>query len=803
MLPAAQPTQQAPERRLHRWLAGVAAVPLTLLWTVGPAIAQDLGAQPTTSPRPAANPAPGAAPPGEASVSPAPAVPGEPVRAIDRVVAPPSETEPPPPPPPSLGEGPIAFEADRLDYQNEADIVTAKGNVILRRDNQSVRADTVTWNRKSGQIVAAGNVRFVDRNGNQLFTDNVELTDELKAGAMENMLLVLREGGRLAAIRGTRDEAGRVVLERAAYTGCEVDDLHGCPKKPTWKITAEQVVYDPDKRTVRFKGARLEIFGIRLMPLPGLSIATDGRAVSGPLIPDIALSASNGVQLSDTYYMRFANNTDLGITGYVFTKALPMISAQFRDLTALGGFQVTAYATRSARIPVSGTNVGQQTDFRGYLFTNGRFQFSPEWSLTFSGRIVTDRTFLRRYDISRDDRIRSMANAERIDDKSYLSIAGWATQTLRVGDSQGQVPIALPVIDYRRRFDDPLLGGKFELQANSMAITRTSGQDTQRAFLSARWDTTRLTPWGQVVSLTALLRGDVYHSDENNLTATAIYRGNPGWQYRLLATTALDVKWPLIGAIFGGTQVLTPRLQIVATPKTANLSIPNEDARAVDLEDSNLFALNRFPGYDRVEDGVRFTYGFDWQWQKPGWQVFTTIGQSYRLTEKPTLLPQGTGLTNRLSDVVGRIEVRYHDLVKITERFRIDKDNLALRRNEIDATIGNQRTYLEFGYLRLNRNITTIEDLHDREELRFAARVAFAHYWSLFGSGVINLTDRNEDPTSTSNGFQPLRTRLGVAYQDDCLELAFTWRRDYTTTGDARKGNTFQLHFALRNLGFR
>jgi LPS-assembly protein len=73
----------------------------------------------------------------------------------------------------------------------------------------------------------------------------------------------------------------------------------------------------------------------------------------------------------------------------------------------------------------------------------------------------------------------------------------------------------------------------------------------------------------------------------------------------------------------------------------------------------------------------------------------------------------------------------------------------------------------------------------------------------VFGSGVVNLTDRKEDPLNNSDGFQPLRTRLGVAYEDDCLEVALTWRRDYVRTGDARKGDTFQIRFALRNLGFR
>ena len=68
---------------------------------------------------------------------------------------------------------------------------------------------------------------------------------------------------------------------------------------------------------------------------------------------------------------------------------------------------------------------------------------------------------------------------------------------------------------------------------------------------------------------------------------------------------------------------------------------------------------------------------------------------------------------------------------------------------------------------------------------------------------MVNLTDREEDPTFTNDGFEPLRTRLGVAYEDDCLEFGFTWRRDYFDLADARKGNSFRLYFSLKNLGFR
>ncbi|OZA68014.1 MAG: organic solvent tolerance protein, partial [Sphingomonadales bacterium 39-62-4] len=393
---------------------------------------------------------------------------------------------------------------------------------------------------------------------------------------------------------------------------------------------------------------------------------------------------------------------------------------------------------------------------------------------------------------------------ERIDDDSYLSVAGWVTQTVRVNDPQGMVPLALPVIDYRRRLSFDGVPGRFELQANSLAIVRTAGQDSQRAFAKAQWDLRTITGMGQEVTLTGLARADAYHSAENELTTTATYRGLPGWQTRGIATAAIDVKWPFVGEFFGGTQVLTPRVQVVATPGVRNFEIPNEDSRSVDLEDTNLFSLNRFPGYDRIEDGVRVAYGFDWTFQRPGLKVMTTIGQSYRLSNQNTLLPDGTGLSNKASDYVGRTVVRFDDIVKFTHRFRLDKDSLTLRRHEFDATLGNHRRYIEAGYLKLNRDIvSTFEDLQDREELRFAARTPITRNFSVFGSTIINLTNRDEDPTRSSDGYQMLRHRLGVAWTDDCLDLSFTWRRDYVNIGDAVRGNSFQISLSLKNLGVK
>lgn len=696
----------------------------------------------------------------------------------------------------------IAFSADKLEYDTPTDTVTASGNVIASRDGYTLRADTILWDRRSGKVTATGNIRSVGPEGDVAYGDSIEVTDSLREGVIQNLLLVLNDGSRLAANSGTRLPDGKLTLDGAAYTPCAVERPDGCPKEPSWQVKAVRVIYDPAKKRVRYVGARIELFGLPVIPLPGLSHPAETNAGSGFLVPNLRFSRNNGIEIEQGYYWRLAENRDLTLSGHVFSDVAPMAQARYRAWEDKGAFQVTGYATYSNRVSTAGGPAVGKDVFRGYFDGSGKFQFNPNWSASGSIRLATDRTFLRRYDISRDDRLRNNINLERIDANSYFAFNGWGVQTLRTGDRQGLQPVALPEIDYRLRLTDPVLGGKVQVQANSLLIGRTSGQDTRRAFGLARWDLRTLTGLGQEVNFTLLSRGDVYHSDENLSTITPIYRGEKGWQGRGIAVAAADMRWPFAGEAFGGTQIFTPRVQMVAAYTSSNLKMPNEDARAVDLEDSNLFALNRFPGYDRIEDNARITYGFDWSVRGKQASFDFTIGQSYRLSNQASIFPDGTGLTNKVSDIVGRSEFRFRDFVKLTHRFRLDKDNFAIRRNELDATVGTRGTYVQVGYLRLNRNIgPALEDLSDREEIRLAGRVRLARYWSLFGSTIIDLTDQNEDQLALSDGFDPIRHRLGVAYDDDCLSLAVTWRRDYQPTGDARRGNTFLFRLAFRNLG--
>ncbi len=697
----------------------------------------------------------------------------------------------------------IDFAADLLEYDENAEIVTASGKVELKRDAYSLNADRIEYNRKTGIVIATGNVVTIDPEGNQAFGDRVELTESLRDGAIANILLVLNDGGRLAA--SSAERAGRIItLRRAVYSPCAVVDTDGCPHEPVWQVRAERISYDRDRHRLSYRKAQLEMFGVPVLYLPRFS-HPDGEAkqVSGLLLPDIKFQRQLGLGLSLPYHFALAPDRDVTVTPWVYTAANPALQVQARRLFRDGPVQLDGFFTytRLTEFAADGvTEVDRGNRFRGYVGVKGRFQHDAKWRSTFSVRLTTDDTFNRRYDLDFDDTLRSTYALERLSSTSFLSISAWAFQGLRITDRAGEIPFVLPIIDYDLRPAEQILGGRLHIGANSMNLFRTDGQSVQRALAFARWDRSFFTPLGQRVTATTLVRGDVYNVSKPELASQPEYAGRRGVTARAIPLAALDIEWPFAGPALGGTQTITPRVQIIASPNGNNDDIPNEDSRAIELENISLFDLNRFPGQDRFEGGSRLTYGAVYTLDRPNWALTSEVGQSIRLAGDGQDFPSGTGLSDRVSDFVGRTNVKFGSLIELTHRFRVDRKSLAVRRNEVDIAVGNRNTYATIGYVKLNRKIE-LEDLEDREELRVGARVAFARFWSVFGSGIVDLTRREDNPAATGNGFNFIRHRIGAEYEDECFRFGLSWRRDYISDRDFRAGSTFQLSLAFKTLG--
>ncbi len=687
----------------------------------------------------------------------------------------------------------IEFAADDLSYSNNEQTVVATGNVKVSRDGYTLTADEIRYDRTTGLIEARGNVVVADAKGGAVRAEKMQLTESLKEAVVDNIQLVLADGSRLAALRGTRSD-GSTNVERAVYSPCIVCTDDG-KERPLWRLKAVKVELNEQKKRIYFDGASLDFLNVPIAYIPFLSIpSAEVSRATGFLVPQIKQARELGWTLETPYFINIKPWRDVTVTPSFFTGERPTLSAEYRERLREGPMRFGGTLTYTPELDDNNENTGRHV-FRGYVFADGRLRHNDNWRSSFDARATTDDTFLRRYEISNDDTLRGHYALERFDENSYFSAELWGFQTLREGRDQGVVPIALPLINFWWRSKPWIAGGRWTMNASSASIIRTKGADTWRTSLGAQYDVPYINDLGMLLKGTGYARTDLYYQNDalKQDTAGNFYSGRDGFEARGLGALAAEVRWPLGKPGFGGFQTLEPVMQIVAASRDTRLNeIANEDSRAIDLDESNLFSLNRFTGFDRWDGGLRLTYGVRYNVDRTGLAFSTEIGQSYRFNSQAAIFPEGTGLSQQLSDIVGRTSLRIGDKIDIVHRFRLDKTSFAVRRNEVDAVVGAKGWQVSLGYSNLNRGIA-IEDLEDREEIRAAARVKLTRYWSLVGSSIYDM----------SNGFSPVRNSIGAIYEDECFTFGLTWRKNYTEDRDFRRGSTVLFNIALKSLGGR
>ena len=77
---------------------------------------------------------------------------------------------------------PVLLQADEIIYTKATNIVKALGRVELSLDNRVLLADQISYNQTTGRVIANNNVTLLEENGDVLFSDSIELTNEFKRG---------------------------------------------------------------------------------------------------------------------------------------------------------------------------------------------------------------------------------------------------------------------------------------------------------------------------------------------------------------------------------------------------------------------------------------------------------------------------------------------------------------------------------------------------------------------------------------------------------------------------------------------
>lgn len=696
-------------------------------------------------------------------------------------------------------KAPVDLQADSLTHDDGGQTITATGDVVLVQAGRTVRADKVVYYLKDDRVLASGNVEFQDINGDKHYAQNVEFNDALKQGFAKGLQSYLTDGSRFQASSGDHEDGVNTRMHQATYTPCETckDDPE---KAPFWQIRASEVEHDEANKRINYKHARFEVKGVPVAYMPYFSHA-DGsvKRKSGFLTPSAGYKSDNGGYVENSYYWSIAPDKDLTAGVRVMSEEAPMGLLEWRQrwdnarLKAKTSFTVSDRTDR-----VAGSTVYLDDEVRGHLKADGLWDMDEKWRSGLKLDVATDDQYLRQYDFDSEDVLENEAYLERFSGRDYSSMRVLAFQDLRISEDREDQPNVLPEIEANFMGDPnavPIIGGRWSVDASALGLLRTgSDQDMNRVGVGAGWQRRLVSDYGLITTVDTKIRAEGFDISDRSVAVNGSAQGDSDSEGRIFGYVNALSRYPMAKQFEKSQMVVEPMFAVTVAPDISedrNISIPNEDSQDVQIDASNLFEANRFPGLDRVEDETHLTYGM-----KTGIYGFDGsfgdifLGQSYRVDDKENPFGAGSGLEEQDSDIVGQISTSYKNHYFLDYRFQLDNNNLASQRHEIDASVAFDKYTLTSRYL-YAKGLGGTDISETREQIQNAASYYINDNWRIYGSARHDL---GEDSGLREAG-------LGVDYLGGCVSWSLVGQRTLTDEAAGDSGTEIFIRLGLKNLG--
>lgn len=682
----------------------------------------------------------------------------------------------------------VLMIADEITYNDRAGIVTAIGSVELARGERVLRADRIAYDKRNDRVSATGEVALVEPTGEVIFADRLELTGDLKSGAIHGLGMLLADGSRLAASGGRLSADGRTQLANVVYSPCDLceDDPD---EEPLWQVKALRVTHDRQRRSITYQDAFLEVFGVPVLYTPFFSHPDPTvERKTGFLPPSFGRNSALGFTYGQPYFFNIADDRDATITPIMTSKEGAVLTGEYRQATETGYFQAAGSVTRGDRLP-GDNRLSDRT--RGHIDTFGEFALNPYWTTGFDIARSTDATYLARYGFARGQpSLLQNVYLHGREGRVRADLDAYYFQSLDPNIDEKTVPWVLPLFDYAWR-SEAGRKGIWTFDGNMRVLGRPRGADSQRLSLTGGWQIPLVSSFGLITKLRLSLRGDVYRVTE--LTNPVHPHGDSldGVTGRVVPQAEAHWRWPWVRNSTESHQIVEPIAQVIAGPNGGNpTEIPNEDSLSFEFDDANLFSANRYPGLDRIESGLRANYGIRLAHYRNsgGWSELL-IGQTWRARDDDTF-EAGTGLADHFSDYVGRLTVAPAPWLDVSLRFRVNDDNLSIQRTSLSASGGPEWLRGNLSYINLSHQPTSGVP-STVEQLNLSAAYRFREFW--------RLTTHHQRDLGAPGG--SLASGIGLTYEDECISLTLQANRSFTRQLDVEDSTSISVLVRLRNLG--
>ena len=752
----------------------------------------------------------------------------------------------------------LLLEADQLTYDNDRSVVIATGNVQIAYGKSTLVADRVEYNQQSGRLIAAGNVEILEPNGNRIFAQEIDITDDFKDGFVSALNIETADNTRIAAESAERRDGEVTAFNNGVYTACKACEEN--PQKPPfWSIRAAKVVVNNAKKTIEYEEPTFEFFGKPVLKLSHFSHADPAiKRKSGFLIPRIRDNDELGASYRQGYFFNLAPNYDVTVYGTYYANQGFLGEAEWRHRTDNGEYSIR-YAGIDQQEPEEFTanTVDAVEDDRHAVITKGLFDINSRWQLGWDALFQSDANFARTYDLENkdDNDITNEIFLVGIGEKNYFDLRAqdFLVQSSRLDQlsdnffpgnqsSTDQQATALPLLDYNTVSGEEFGYGQVSLDVNVASISRDAVQysniatrrdatgalidpdnnvkandrftglegDTTRVSGELEWKASNITSGGLVSTASLSVRGDAIYSDVvdptqgslptlgPDLTVNPLLLNNDSI-YRVMPAGMLEIRYPMIAQTETASHIFEPIAQIVVRPDERNIGeFVNNDAQSLVFDTTNLFERDKFSGFDRVEGGTRANIGFRYSASfLEGGSLDIVAGQSFHLAGDNSF-----AATNDLTNV-GQESGLETDRSDIVASLRVSDNagvsaGVAVRLDEEDLDLNRAQvdvTVSQTDYsFRTSYTFTEAQPNYRFDQDRH----------EVTGTGSLRLNENWRVFGSASYDIESselYKHGVGIGYDNDCFSFSLSYTdNDNRSTGE-NTGTTIGVSLGLRTIG--
>ncbi|MDE1994425.1 MAG: LPS-assembly protein LptD [Rhizobiaceae bacterium] len=725
----------------------------------------------------------------------------------------------------------LILSSNELVYNKDTQVVTASGAVQINYGGYRMVAQRVEYNQKTGRMMALGNIELIGPDGNRMYGDKMDVTDNFSDGFVNALRLEMPDNTRLAAEKGERVGGTQMILTKGVYTACLPCSEEG--KAPLWQVKAQRVVQNGVTHTVRLEHAKFELFGQPIAYVPWIEVPDNTvKRKSGFLFPSMSISQNLGFGVKVPYYYVISPSMDATITATGYTSQGLLLEGEFRQR-----FENGTHILRVAGIDqmkpeefTAGTS-DAEAKTRGMINSKADFKINPRWTFGWDVMVQSDNNFSRTYGLdgldqsthTNDVYLTGIGKRNYFDARAFYYDEQDATTS---SAAEKQQAIVYPSIDYHYVDPKSVYGGELSANVNFTHISRREasaldnvaslgsadlndrflgleGSDT-RFTTELQWQRTFTTDQGLVLTPLLAARGDVLGlnmDNPNTVGPSFSYSGNyddSDYATRGMLTAGLEAKYPLLFSAPGSTHVFEPIAQIYVRPDEQLAGqLPNEDAQSFVFDAANLFDRDKFSGYDRIEGGTRANVG--WRYTgtfDSGYQLQSIFGQSFQLAGRNSFATDDlvgvgaeSGLETTRSDYVSSVGLTTPQGISLSTSYRFDEKDFAFRRGDTSVGYANSDFQTQLTYTHIEAQpqygFTT-----DQDEIQTRAQIKFKDYWSVFGTVSYDLNDN-----------QVTRQGVGLSYEDECTIFSISFLNKKDSTNETASDWSVGARLTFRTLG--